>query len=206
MTRERFHGTITGLGTTSGLRVVVGRWEHTPYGDFADVMLQTADDRRLLLAPTQQVAEFIEQTYTFDEVRITPVQVEQESEGLRVRAGDLDLSWQVGSRTAIGRLLRLVPGPVAVAPWWCRAVDPVARVVMRGVRTAGTARSGRSEFYGARDVRAVTRASGRYAGADIGALAPVDPPVSFGFGSTPAKPSQTSIVTTVVLRSATAQP
>ena len=34
---------------------------------------------------------------------------------------------------------------------FCAAVDPVARVVMRGVRTRGSAGHGRREWYGATD-------------------------------------------------------
>ena len=50
-------------------------------------------------------------------------------------------------------------------------------------------------------VRAVTAASGSFDGADVGALAPVEPPCDFGFSSTPRRPSVTSVVTTVdVLR------
>ncbi|MBO1767931.1 MULTISPECIES: hypothetical protein [unclassified Allobranchiibius] len=206
MTRARFHGTITGIGTTSGVRVVVGQWRDTPYGSFDDVMLQTSEGHRRLLAPTAQVAEFIEQTYEFDEVSITPVTVVTDGETVRLTADDLSIAWAVGRRTAIGRLLRAVPARLATAPAWSRLIDPVARVVMRGVRTAGTARAGRREFYGARDMHELVRVSGEYAGRDLGELAPVSPAVSFGFGSAPARPAVTTIVTTVIERSAKAQP
>ena len=75
--------------------------------------------------------------------------------------------------------------------------DPVARVVLRGVRTRGTARAGRREFYAATDLHRVTEVRGSFDGADLGALAPVDPPCTFGFGSTPRTPSVTTLVTTV---------
>lgn len=51
---ERFDGWIGGLGTTSGLRLVVGHWPTSPYGSFTDVLLEQADGHRVLLAPTQQ--------------------------------------------------------------------------------------------------------------------------------------------------------
>ncbi len=206
MSRARFHGSITGIGTTSGVRIVVGQWAQTPYGTFNDVMLQTPDGHRRLLAPTAQVAEFIEQTYTFDEVDIVPVDVAINGNSYELHSGDLDVNWTIGGRTAIGGLLRTVPGKLAVAPAWCRVIDPIARVVMRGVRTAGTARAGRQEFYGARDVHAVISTSGQYAGKPLGALAAVEPAVSFGFGSVPTKPAVTRIVTTIIERSAQPQP
>jgi hypothetical protein len=65
------------------------------------------------------------------------------------------------------------------------------------VRTRGTAVAGRREWYGATEVRAVVRMRGRFDDADLGALAPVDPPCRFGFSSTPRRPSVTSVVTTV---------
>lgn len=206
MTRAQFHGSITGIGTTSGVRVVVGQWRETPYGSFDDVMLETADGHRRLLAPTPQVAQFIEQTYEFDEVSIVPVTVTADGATRELHADDLEVSWTVGGRTAVGGLLRAVPARLATAPTWSRIIDPIARIVMRGVRTAGTARAGRREFYGARDMHALICASGRYAGNDLGELTPVEPAVSFGFGSVPTRPSVTTIVTTVIERSSQPQP
>ena len=73
--RQRFRGRIAGVGSTSGTRVVVGWWHESPFGAFADVMLETAAGHRVLLAPTPQVAELVATTYTFDEVRLEPVSV-----------------------------------------------------------------------------------------------------------------------------------
>ena len=70
---------------------------------------------------------------------------------------------------------------------------------MRGVRTRGTARAGRREFYGATDLRAVTGLRRRPSTASpLGELAPVDPACRFGFSSTPRRPSVTDVVTTIV--------
>jgi hypothetical protein len=44
----------------------------------------------------------------------------------------------------------------------------------------------------------VIELEGRWRGTDLGALAPVDPPVTFGFGSVPRRPSLTRLVTTVI--------
>jgi hypothetical protein len=67
-----------------------------------------------------------------------------------------------------------------------------------GVRTRGTALAGRREYYGATDLHAVTALEGVFDGESLGTLAPVDPPCRFGFSSTPARPSVTTVVTTVV--------
>ena len=67
---------------------------------------------------------------------------------------------------------------------------------MPGVRTRGRA-GGREEFYGATDQHAIVSLAGRFDDTGLGDLAPVRPPVRFGFSSAPARPSLTRVVTTV---------
>lgn len=195
--RERYAGRIAGVGTTSGTRLVVGNWAHTPLGSFADVMVERADGHRVLLAPNESVRGVIESTYVFDEVRIEPVEIIEERGRWRLRSPSLDVEVAVGGRTWLGRLLRLVPRPMATSTVWATVVDPLAARVLDGVRTRGMAREGRREWYGATDMHAVTAARGALDGVDLGALAPVDPPCRFGFSSTPRTPSVTTVVTTI---------
>jgi len=197
--RQRFLGSIAGVGSTSGVRVVVGHWPASPFGPFADAMVETADGHRVLLAPSPEVAEFVEATYVFDEVRVEPVSVSVEvADGSwEVRTPSLRLTLHVGRRTPLGRLLRAVPRRLAESPAWCALTDPVARVLLRGVRTRGTAGGGRREWYGATGMRAVTALTGAFDGEDLGTLARVDPPCSYGFSSTPRRPSVTAVVSTV---------
>jgi hypothetical protein len=151
----------------------------------------------VLLAPDERVAEFVAATYSFDETRIEPVAVIDSSDGWQVETPSLRLAITLGPRTTLGRLLRAVPTRVGTSPAWCALTDPFARVVMRGVRTRGTAGNGRREWYGATDVRRIVDATGSWEGEDVGTLAPVDPPCHFGFSSTPRTPSMTRVVTTV---------
>lgn len=202
MTRLRFEGQIAGVGSASGLRAVVGRWSTSPLGPFADVMLETAAGHRVLLAPDESVAAFVGTTYHFDELRIEPVEVldvvEAGVSGWRVETPSLRLHFSVARRTPLGLLLRAVPRRVATAPAWSRVTDPVARAVLRGVRTRGSAGAGRTEVYGATDVRRVVDLRGEFDGVALGALAPVDPPCSFGFSSSPRTPSVATVVTTIL--------
>lgn len=195
--RDRFDGQIAGVGTTSGLRAVVGHWAHGPWGPFADVMVETADGHRVLLAPDERVADFVAATYTFDETRTEPVVVTECAGRWHVETPSLSLDFTVGGRTPLGALLAAVPSTVGTSPAWCAVTDPFARVLLRGVRTRGTAGNGRREWYGATDVRRIVDATGTWEGADLGRLAPVDPPCRFGFSSTPRTPSVTRVVTTV---------
>jgi hypothetical protein len=198
--RLRFAGAIAGVGSTSGVRFVVGRWLQSPLGPFADVMVEDARGHRTLLAPSDDVAEFVTQTYAFDEVCVAPVSVVATDAGWDVRAdGHLAAYLTLGSRRPLGRLLRAVPPVVATSTAWATLVDPFARVALRGVRTRGAALAGRREWYGATDLHRLTTLSGTWHGVDLGDLADVDPPCRFGFSSTPAAPGVTQVVTTVAL-------
>ncbi len=214
------------------MRIVVGRWTESPWGEFADAMVERGDGHRILLAPSDEVAQLVSTTYRFDEVRVEPFAVSDgpppgagsgppvgpvRGSGLDavgasgsdgsgppapsswvVRSPSLELDVMVGPRTGLGRALRLVPRQLAASPAFATVADPVARLVLGGVRTRGTARTGRREYYGATDVRTVTAVSGTVDGVPLGDLAPVDPPCRFGFSSTPRRPSVTDVVTTIV--------
>ncbi len=196
--RHRFEGAIVGVGSSSGVRIVVGRWRQSSLGAFADVMLAEPDGTRVLLAPDEDVAEFVSTTYRFDRVEIGPVDVtEAGGHSWHVVAPGLEITIGFGRRPALGWLLRLVPTRLAAAPTWARLTDPVARIVLPGVRTRGSAGNGRREYYGATDLHRVTDLAGSWQGSDLGRLAPVLPDPGFGFGSTPRRPSVTSIVTTI---------
>ncbi len=196
--KHAFVGQIAGVGSTSGVRVVVGSWSSSPLGAFADVMVADAQGRRHLLAPSARVADFVAQTYHFDRVAVGQVSVDSHGRGWIVSAPALELEMLLGSRTALGWLLRCVPGPVARSVAFSAVTDPIARVVLPGVRTRGTAGNGRTECYGAADVHAIDAIRGRWQDTDLGDLAQVFPDPGFGFGSTPRRPGITSLTTTVI--------
>ncbi len=197
-TRSRFDGTIAGVGTASGTRLVVGMWRTSPLGAFTDVMVERPDGRRILLAPAATVAEFVAATYVFDDVRVADIVVTGTpgDRAWTVDAGPLRLTVEVGRRTVVGRLLRLVPAPIATSTSWAATLDPIARLVLRGVRTRGGV-GDRREWYAARDQHRIERIHATWNGDDLGGLADVAPPVRFGFGSTPRAPSVVRLVTTV---------
>ncbi|ROS28415.1 hypothetical protein EDF22_0138 [Rathayibacter sp. PhB127] len=197
--RLRFSGRIAGFGTASGTRIVLGLWESTPFGAFADAMVERADGHRLLIAPTDEVADFIGSTYSFDEVRLAPVAWHRGAGGIDATAGPLSLALRLGGLTPLGRLLRIVPRPLAEHPAWLTAISPVASVLVRGVSTAGSAGHGRREYYGVRAIRSILGVTASLDGADLGALGPLSPPVRFGFSSAPATPALVDVTTTITL-------
>lgn len=195
MTRS-FTGHIAGLGTVSGTRMVVGIWDASPFGAFADVMLEEPSGHRILLAPRRDVAEFVASTYSFDEVRIEPVDVRPGAEW-SVHTRSLQLRFTPGGRLTVARLLGLVPPPLRRTARWARLCDPIARRLMPGVHTYGTAGNDRVEWYAARDVRHVVDARATWEGEELGALAAVTPAVRFGFASSPATPTLTRLTSYV---------
>lgn len=197
MIRDRFVGRIAGAGSTSGVRVVIGHWPQSPLGSFTDAMVADTRGHRTLVAPSAQVAEYIADTYEFDDVVQTPIAFDATDRTWHFHSEPLSARLALGRRTALGLLLRPLPRRLTAAPALTLITDPIARIALRGVRTRGTAGSGRREFYGAHDVREVTALSGTWLGADLGQLAPVTPEPDFGFSSTPRRPSVTDVTTTV---------
>ncbi|RKR76678.1 hypothetical protein [Frondihabitans australicus] len=214
---DRFTGRIAGVGTrlagsgapdradgAPGPRFVVGMWAESPLGRFCDVMVETPAGRRILLAPRDDVADYVSGTYTFDEVRVMPVSWRKIDGGLGVTAGDvLDLRLGIGAITPLGMLLRAVPRPLATSPAWLTAIDPVARLLVPGAATAGSAGGGRREFYGVTLARRITSLTGTVvlthgtAAQELTGPAPLAPPVRFGFASAPAAPTLVDVTTTI---------
>lgn len=193
-----FKGHIAGLGSTSGLRAVVGVWHESPFGAFADVMVQEPTGHRTLLAPSRQVADFIAGTYSFDTVDVVDVAASLTAEALTVDAGPLAVRAGLGKRPLLGWGLRAVPRHLAVQPRWLRMVGPLAGVLSPGARTSGSAGSGRVEYYGVTDLRRISSGTLQFSGQDAGTLAAVRPPVTFGFSSVPPQPSLATVQTTIV--------
>ena len=191
-----FAGHIAGIGTSSGTRIVVGMWDTSPLGTFADVMLEQPSGHRILLAPRQDVADFVASTYAFDEVRIEPVSVARGTEW-SVHTRSLQVRFTPGRRLWVSPLLSLVPAPVRRTSTWARVCNPVAKRLMPGVQTYGTAGGGRTEWYAATAVRRLARARATWEGSELGDLAPVTPPVRFGFASAPARPTLTALTSYV---------
>jgi len=193
----QFDGAIAGMGTASGTRLVVGMWPLSPYGSVTDVMIERADGHRILLAPTQELADLIAAAYEFDEVRVTPVLRVRDGKKWMVSTDELALTFDVGGRPPLGWLLTSVPRGLARARWWTTLQDPIARIAMDGVRTRGSAGGGRREWYSAMDLHRINSVSARFDGADHGELQPVTPPVRFGFASTPEEPSLVRVLSRV---------
>lgn len=189
-------GEICGFGTISGVRVVIGCWEQSPLGSFTDAMVEPADGHRVLIAPRSDVAAYIASIYQFDEIVESAVAVRRVPQSFTFRGGPLHAQVSIGRRSALGWVLRSVPRAVAASRIWPALTDPVVRLIMPGVRTRGLTAGGR-EAYSATDLHLVDAVEASWDGHDLGALAPLEPPVRFGFSSAPRRPSIVAVTTTV---------
>ena len=162
---DRFVGEIAGVGTTSGSRLVIGRWPTSPFGSFADAMVEHADGHRVL-----DRAEPGGRDLHRRRLRVRRGRGHRRRRRPRTGAAAVPrrparrrARRSVGATRSAGRC---VPcrAPIATSPTWATVVDPVARTVLRGVRTRGTTPGG-DEFYGATDrhriVAAVTHVGRR---------------------------------------------
>jgi hypothetical protein len=92
-TRLRFDGAIAGVGTHSGVRIVVGHWPRSPFGPVGDVMVEKPDGHRLLVA-APALAQFVAATYAFDDVRVAPAAITAGNDAWTVAAGPLELRFR----------------------------------------------------------------------------------------------------------------
>jgi hypothetical protein len=195
--REQFTGWIAGLGTDSGYRVVIGHWRTSPYGVVTDVMVEDPAGHRTLYAPTAQLAGFLRAAYRFHDVQVAPCRAQRSGPCWTVQAGPLQLSFTIGGRGLLGWLLWVMPAPLARMPWWVGLLDLPARRLLPGVRTRGRTRDGRRQWYGAQDLHPIIAANATLDGRGLGALRAVQPPVGFGFGSVPQRPSLVAVTTMI---------
>ncbi|QGG95362.1 hypothetical protein [Actinomarinicola tropica] len=174
-------GVIASSGFASGDRIVVGHWVDSPIGPFTDVMWTAPDGTRTLLSPTERAEAFITAVYSFDRTSVVDVAAEGGATGLEVTAGPL----RVG--IAAGRPWLVLPRRRPA--WFTRWVeDRVARATM-GVRTFGESPTGVREWYRADRYRPAREAWASVGGRDLGAMAPLHPPLGVGFTDPPRRPS-----------------
>ena len=171
--------------------VVVGHWPSSPFGAFTDVMVERPDGHRMLLAPTAEVAGFVARDVHLRRGVPRPRRRDRRpTTGGPCTRGPLDLAFTVGRRSAARRAPargaaggspptrggspRSTSSPAACCP----ACGPGAAPGRGGASTTPRWTCTGSPARGSRGT-----------GADQGGLTPVDPPVRFGFGSTPRAPS-----------------
>ncbi len=190
-------GTISSAGFASGDRFVVGHWPESPIGPMGDIMWARPDGRRILLAPSDEVAAFVGMIYEFDEIRIDPLRTSSDGRVTTVEGHGLSLRLEGGQRRPVP-----FPRPLAMTRWIER---PIARALMQ-VETYGTSAKGATEWYQTRGWRWIAEGRASLDGKDLGRMGPIDPPVNVGFSEPPSRPSIVDVRVTIDLPRAVAAP
>ncbi len=180
------HGSIAGVGFSTGNRVVIGHWNDSPIGPFSDVMWAEPDGWRTLFVATMAAKSFVTAIYDFETVHVVPeLRVDESADRIHVAWNEAELSLRLG---------RAVPFPPRNA-WLSRRIErPIARMTM-GVLTHGVSPSGVEEEYRARRIHRIKSGWGVAAGRDLGTIGPPRPACGFGFSEPPPFPSLTRLET-----------
>ena len=132
-----FKGRISSSGFASGDRIVVGDWKESPLGSFTDIMWARPDGHRTLIAPNQEVVDYVEGMYSFDEIKIQDITVTEKERRftLSCESMELDFSWKKGWKIPFRRSL-----------FFIATVELFFAKLFFGTRTHGTTKNTRKEW------------------------------------------------------------
>tara|TARA_B110000444_G_scaffold11420_1_gene9758 strand:- start:2527 stop:3447 length:921 start_codon:yes stop_codon:yes gene_type:complete len=184
-----FKGRISSSGFASGDRIVVGDWKESPLGSFTDIMWARPDGHRTLIAPNQEVVDYVEGMYSFDEIKIQDITVTEKQRRftLSCESMDLDFSWKKGWKIPFRRSL-----------FFIATVELFFAKLFFGTRTHGTTKNNRKEWYAIDRVSNITDANATIEGKDAGGKMPMKEPCKFGFSEAPKKPSSCEVRTHIL--------
>ena len=184
-----FKGRITSSGFESGDRIVVGAWKESPFGEFTDIMWAKKDGTRKLIAPSKEVADYVDAMYSFDEIIIQGVEVTQQDRSLTVTCDSmkLDFEWNRGW-----------PIPFKRSLFFIATVELLFAKLFFGTQTHGVTKNQRKEWYAIDRVSKLIKASATIDGNDAGELRPLSEPCKFGFSEAPKKPSSCEVRTHIL--------
>ena len=184
-----FQGRITSSGFQTGDRIVVGAWNSSPFGNFTDIMWAKPDGTRVLIAPTQEIADYVTAMYSFDEVVLEEIVSKEEGRSLSVECKSMDLqfSWNRGFVIPFKRSLLFI---ATVELFFAR--------LFFSTRTYGLTRNNRREWYAIDRVSNLSHASARIEGNNVGDMATMNPPCKFGFSEAPKKPASCEVRTHIL--------
>lgn len=201
---DRFEGAIAAAGFASGHQAVVGLWRDSPLGSFIDVMWIQPDGRRVLLAPTSTVRDYVAGVYAFDETRVLAVSGGWDGRRIDVRAGEVHVrlqpqprSWQSWVFAARPRCLRRSAAWIAIED---RLVAPLAGPLLgggSGVHLTGITPGGRREWFGIDDYRPLAEGALHVGDRDAGAMVALRPGLGVGLSDFPTCPALVYLATLI---------
>ena len=184
MVREVFRGRIFSSSFERGDRVVIGAWDDSPLGGFTNIMWADPNGNRTLFSPSEKHAEYVSSLYSFEEIRIVPVDVKIEGKSISVKADDFSVYMSWGFR---------FPLPFPRPLWFISSVENFFAKTLFGTRTHGIANNGSEEWYSIRSISWLKGASAIVSGDNLGAMSSRTESSCFGFSEPPRRPAAVSL-------------
>jgi len=179
-----FVGRITSTGFSSGDRIVIGDWKESPLGGFTNIMWAKHDGTRVLLSPSKKHADYVSGLYSFEEVRITEIDVLRSQGEVSVKGGGLSVRISWGSA---------VPLPFWRPLWFVASVEAVLGRAIFGTKTYGRTRDDRRGWYSVRSISRVLEAEGDINGKKLGQKERFHTTACFGFSEPPPMPTSVTL-------------
>ena len=175
-----FTGRITSSGFSSGDRIVIGDWKDSPFGSFTNIMWAKSNGSRILLSPRENLAEYVSSLYSFEEVKITPIEVKRNNREISVKAGNLEvkMAWSLA-----------FPIPIWRPKWFISVFENAIATRFFNTSTFGMTRNGRREWYSIRGISKVIHGECIIDGVNIGQSKNFEIDACFGFSEPPKWPS-----------------
>lgn len=194
--RERLHdsldifkGRITSSAFESGDRIVVGAWNDSIFGEFTDIMWAKKDGTRVLIAPTQEIADYVTAMYSFDDVILEEVTTSLTERSIKVNCNtmELEFSWNRGFSIPFKRSLLFI-----------QTVELFFARMLFSTRTFGITNDNRKEWYAIDRVSHIKSATAKINGKNTGKFKSMTEPCKFGFSEAPKKPSSCLVRTHIL--------
>lgn len=184
-----FQGRITSSGFESGDRIVVGTWKHSPFGEFSDIMWSKPNGRNILIAPTEEIGNYISLMYSFDEVLISKIELIEKKNSFEIKTDYIscNFSWSRGIRIPFRRPL-----------WFISSFENIFAKFIFGTKTSGITNDGKREWYCINKISNVKIANASLSGKNLGQKTKFHPKAKFGFSEPPKKP--TSVLVTTIIK------
>lgn len=179
MDNEIFKGRVISSGFRTGDMVVIGDWRESPHGAFTNLMWAKPDGTRVLIAPSEELGDFVSSLYSFEKVIVSPMEIERTEKSIEVKCdlGRVYMQWGM-----------TIPLPFSRPRWFIANVEaPFARLFF-GTKTHGTTRNGRKEWYHVRGLSRMKSVELELDGRSTKQMTGMAPSACFGFSNPPRMP------------------
>ncbi len=179
MDNEIFKGRVISSGFQTGDMVVIGDWRESPHGAFTNLMWAKPDGTRVLIAPSEELGDFVSSLYSFEKVIVSPMEIERTEKSIEVKCdlGRIYMQWGM-----------TIPLPFSRPRWFIANIEaPFARLFF-GTKTHGTTRNGRKEWYHVRGLSRMKSVELELDGRSTKQMTGMAPSACFGFSNPPRMP------------------